>query len=243
MSNSKKNKSKITISLVLIVRNERASSSALFSKLPLKSVDDVYVIDGNSTDGTQNFFKKKRIKVYEQTIKGLGEATFEARKQCKTKAMIFFHPDGNEDPKDIKKVAELLRAGHQFVIPSRMIKGAWNEEDSKFFKPRKWVNQMLASLANFLFNHTKSYVSEIVQGFRGINLESYDRLALDKSDCTIDFQMVIRAMKNKVQITEFPTREGHRLFGETNFKSWETGKLELKMLIREIFDLATYPKL
>jgi glycosyltransferase involved in cell wall biosynthesis len=233
---------KLTVSLVIIARNEKASSEIIFPKIPHKSVDQIYVIDGNSTDGTQAFYKKNKIPVYGQKIKGLGGATFEARKRCKTDAMIFFHPDGNEDPKDISKISAELKKGKSFVIPSRMIKGGYNEEDNQFFKPRKWFNRSMAFFVNLIWNKKNQYGTEIVQGFRGISCDAYDKMKLDKADCTIDFQMVIRALKLGIPIYEFPTKEGERLFGETNFKSIETGFAELKMLTREIFSVSTYPK-
>ncbi len=232
---------KITVSLAIIVLNEKVSSEVIFPKIPLETVEEVYVIDGNSTDGTQAYYKQHNITVFEQTIKGLGGATFEARKRCKTDAIIFFHPDGNENPSDIKKCANALRDGHSFVIPSRMIKGGYNEEDELLVKPRKWFNKALAYFVNFLWKRKKPYVSEIVQGFRGIRCDVFDQLHLDKYDCTIDFQMVIRALKYNISIYEFPTIESKRLFGKTSFNSIETGVAELIMLAREIFNKSTYP--
>jgi glycosyltransferase involved in cell wall biosynthesis len=210
--------------------------------LPLKSVDKVLVIDGNSTDGTQDFYKRKKVPVYTQTIPGLGGATFEARKHCNSDAMIFYHPDGNEEPADIAKVAELLRSGHKFVIPSRMIAGGRNEEDLETFRPRKWFNMSLAYFVNYLWNDYSIFNSEIVQGFRGIDVATFDKLRLNRTDLTMDFHMVIRALKYKVLITEFPTIEHDRLFGETNFSSLSTGWKELKMLYDEIFNSETYVK-
>ncbi len=234
------NKRKLRVSLAIIVRNEKKSSEVIFPKISKKSVDEIYVIDGNSTDGTQAYYKKQKIPVYTQTIKGLGGATFEARKRCKTEAIIFYHPDGNEDPADITKVANAIRAGNDFVIPSRMIPGGYNEEDNQILKPRKWFNRSMALFANIVWNRKNPFSTEIVEGFRGITCKAYDRLKLDKADCTIDFQMVIRALKLGVPIYEFPTKEGKRLFGETNFKSLEIGILELKMLTRELLDPKTY---
>lgn len=237
---AQKKELELKVSLCLIVRNELQSSQVIFPKIDLKSVDEVYVIDGKSTDGTQEYFKKKGIAVYQQTVRGLGGATFKAREVCKTDAMIFFHPDGNENHKDIPKIAKLLKKGHDFVIPSRMIKGAFNEEDNQILKPRKWFNMALTFFVNLLWNDYGPFCTEIVQGFRGINCKTYDKLKLDRSDLTIDFQMVIRALKKKVIITEFPTKEGERLFGETNFTSLATGLKELEMLHNEIFNPKTY---
>lgn len=237
-----KTKKKITVSLAIIVRNEYKSSKIIFPKIPKDSLDHIYVIDGNSTDGTQKYYKQQGIPVYEQKLKGLGGAALEARKHCTDDAFIFFHPDGNEDPADIELIAHYLRRGEKFVIPSRMIKGARNEEDDAFLKPRKWFNKSMALVSNLLWNESNPFVSEIVQGFRGIRCDVFDQLKLDKTDCTIDFQMVIRALKHDVPIFEFPTKEGDRLFGETNFKAIDTGTKELSMFVREVFDNSTYPK-
>jgi hypothetical protein len=46
---------------------------------------------------------------------------------------------------------------------------------------------------------------------------------------------VIRALKVGVPITEFPTREGQRVDGQTHFASIPTGIAELKLLGREIW--------
>lgn len=59
---------------------------------------------------------------------------------------------------------------------------------------------------------------------------------LDSKDLTMDFQMIIRALKYEIAITEFPTREGERCAGETSFASLPTGLKELRLLFREVFN-------
>ena len=115
-----------------------------------------------------------------------------------------------------------------------MIRGSFNEEDNQFFKPRKWANIILMFIANTFWGSKTCKASDPTQGFRGITIKAYDKLKLDMSNLTIDYQMIIRALKVKLNIVEFSTKEGERVFGETNFKSIPTGIAELKMLIREI---------
>lgn len=222
------------LSLAIIARNEKASSEIIIPKIDIKQFDEVYVVDGHSSDGTQAYYEKIGIAVYEQATKGLGGATFEARKRCKTDAFIIFHPDGNENYLDLYKFKKFFDNGADFIIPSRMIAGSKNEEDEFFLKPRKWTNIALVAIANFLWGSKKCYGTDPTQGFRGITVKAYDKLKLDMANLTIDYQMVIRALKAKINIVEFPTIEGKRLFGETNFKSIPTGIAELKMLFREI---------
>lgn len=227
-------KKKFTVALAIIAKNEYASSRVIFPKIPKNSIDRIFVIDGNSTDGTLAFYKKNNISVFQQKVMGLGAASQEARKHCHEDGIIFFHPDGNENPKDIAKIAEALRNGHKFVIPSRMMKGGFNEEDDKLLKPRKWFNVCFAFVVNLLFNRTNHYVTELVQGFRGIETKTFDIMNANTTDRTVDCQQVIKAMKHKVRIYEFPTKEGKRIAGETNFKSFSTGYLNAKTAFLEL---------
>ncbi len=222
------------VTLVLIVRNEETGLRTMLPKIDMTVFDRVIAVDGNSTDGTCAVLAKHGIETFVQTAPGLGQAMIEGRREVRTGALVFFHPDGNEDPADLPRMADLLASGQPFVVASRMISGAWNEEDDLTFKWRKWANQGLAVLANMLFGHSGNRTTDITNGFRGISCEAFDRMQLTSTDLTMDYQMVIRALKLGITITEFPTREGHRIAGDTTFPSWSTGVTELKMAWREL---------
>ncbi len=224
------------ISLVFVTKNEHAGLAEILPNMDLSQFSEVYAVDGNSSDGTVELFQSYDIPVFTQREKGLGAATFEARYCCNSDAMIFFHPDGNENFRDIPEIVKYLQLGYDLVIPSRMIKGAFHEDDVHWYRPRKWANRAFALLANLLFAARRgARVTDVVQGFRGITCHSFDRLRLDQKNCTIDYQMIIRALKCRLNIYEFPTVEGTRISGETSFASIPTGLAELKMLIRELF--------
>ena len=223
------------VSLVFITKNEEAGLLKILPQVDFNIFNQIYAIDGHSTDGTCEVFKHYGIQVVKQSIPGLGGATLEARTHCATDAMVFFHPDGNENPKDLPKFIDDLSRGYELVIASRMIAGAYNEDDEQLFKFRKWANLGFAFIANTAFGSRKCRVTDVVQGFRAISCDAFDRLHLDKTDCTIDYQMVIRALKAQLKIAEFPTIEGKRIAGATNFASIPTGIAEVKMLLREFW--------
>jgi glycosyltransferase involved in cell wall biosynthesis len=223
-----------TVSLVLVVRNEEQGLKEMLPSVPLRQFNEVFAIDGNSRDRTREVLKEAGIAAYIQKRPGLGSAMLEARGFVKTDSFIFFHPDGNEDPSDLPKMVKLLKDGADFVVASRMIKGAWNEEDGKVFKWRKWANIGFAMLANLFFAQKGNRTTDVTNGFRGITVQAFDRMRLTSTDLTMDYQMVIRALKCNIRITEFPTREGERVGGGTNFPSMQTGIAELKLLMREI---------
>ncbi|MCE9613216.1 MAG: glycosyltransferase family 2 protein [Lentisphaerae bacterium] len=223
-----------SVTLVLIVMNEERGIEAVVPGIDRAAFDDCFAVDGRSKDRTRALLEGYGIPVHDQEGKGLGSAMISARKLTRTTHVIFFHPDGNESAADLPKMAALLREGHDFVVASRMIKGAVNEDDVRVMKWRKWANQGFAVLANVLFAHGGNRTSDVTNGFRGISCAAWDRMQLTSRDLTMDYQMVIRALKLGIPITEFPTHEGHRVAGATNFASFATGKAELKLVWREL---------
>lgn len=225
---------RIECTLAVLVRNEIAGSQALYNRIPWGDFEQRFVIDGHSADGTKEFYEEKGIPVHLQPEPGLGAAMIEARRRCETAGLVFFHPDGNEDAADLLKIRDLLCAGKPFVVASRMIAGAVNEEDAGWWRPRKWANHGLAFAANLLWGSSENRTTDVTNGLRGIACKAWDGMGLGSKDCTMDYQMVIRALKKDIPITEFPTREGRRIGGETNFASLRTGLAELKLLWREL---------
>jgi glycosyltransferase involved in cell wall biosynthesis len=223
-----------TVTLVLVVRNEEVGLRHVLPLIPLRVFDDCFAIDGNSTDRTVEVLKDFGVRTHCQAERGLGAAMIEARQLVRTDALIYFHPDGNEDPADLPRMARLLRDGAEFVVASRMIAGARNEEDGQIFKWRKYANLGFVGLANLLFGHGGNRTTDVTNGFRGLTCAAFDRMNLTSRDLTMDYQMVIRALKLGIKITEFPTHEGDRIDGATHFASIPTGVAELKLLWREL---------
>jgi len=79
----------MNLSLVILTYNEIVGLTELFDKIPLDSVDEVFVVDGGSTDGTIEFFNEKDVTVYKQQIKGRGEAFRLAFQKAKGDAILF----------------------------------------------------------------------------------------------------------------------------------------------------------
>ncbi len=223
----------MNISLAILTLNEIEGLKRIFNRIPMDSVDEVFAIDGGSTDGTVEFLKANKITVYPQAVKGRGEAFREAFRRAKGDALILFSPDGNEDPNDIPKFRPLLSAGNDIVIATRMVKGAWNEEDDQFLKLRKWVNNAFTFLANIIWNRGP-WASDTINGYRAITKKAWDILALDGPGYTIEYQGSIRAFKRGLKITEFVTLEARRFDGADGSPSIPTGIAFVKIFFYEL---------
>ncbi|MEK6795014.1 MAG: glycosyltransferase family 2 protein [Spirochaetota bacterium] len=230
-----KNRKQNRVALVILTRNEIDGMTALVEHIPFSSFTEVFAVDGGSTDGTLALFQKHRIKVYSQTSRGRGEAFRIAAERTKAEYIIFFSPDGNEDPADILKFLPYADGSYDMVIASRMMKGAHNEEDDQPIKMRKWANNAFNLMANALFNRSGRFITDSINGYRMIRRAVFDTLKPDGRGYTIEYQMTIRAMKARLRIAEFPTHEGPRIGGESYAKSIPTGIAFLKLLFSEIF--------
>ncbi len=222
------------IALCILTRNELPCLEIIVPKIPqpgpTPGFDVVYAIDGDSTDGTVEYFQEKGIPVIGQIRRGRGDAFQIAFATIDADAYIFFSPDGNEDVADLPRFRPLLDRGADLVIASRMMKGARNEEDVRIFKWRKWANNAFNLVANLAFRQEGHFVTDSINGYRAITCEAAKRLALDALDHTIEYQMTIRAFKHRMRIVEFPTLERDRIAGETHARSIPTGLRFLRAL-------------
>jgi glycosyltransferase involved in cell wall biosynthesis len=222
-------------SLIFLTLNEIDGLRGIFDKIPVSEFDEVFAVDGGSTDGTLAFYKDRGVKVVPQNSRGRGEAFRIASKVATGDVMIFFSPDGNEDTKDLLKFKKYFEDGYDMVIASRMMKGAYNEEDDLTFKWRKWANNSFNLLANLFFRSSGQFITDSINGYRGITKEAFNKVLPDGKGYTIEYQMTIRAFKEKLKIVEFPTHEYPRIGGESYAKSIPTGIAFLKLFFKELF--------
>lgn len=213
----------VKTSLIILSRNEIEGIQFLISRIPRTRVSECFAIDYHSTDGTVNLLQKYNIPVITQHKPGRAEAFRLGAQKAQGDILIFFSPDGNEDPKDIPELIKKILHGADIVIASRFLPGSRNEEDDTVFKWRKWANQGFTWLANCFFRSKGVYVTDSINGYRAITKKAFNTLNLDAEGYAIEYQMTIRAMKQRLIIKEIPTIEGNRIGGQSGSNALPTG--------------------
>ena len=156
-------KNKIKGTLVILTLNEIDGLKKIYPSIPINEIGEIFAIDGGSTDGTLEFYQKNKVRVMKQKSRGRGEAFRIALKKAKYNNLVFFSPDGNENPKDIPKIFSYLEKSYDIVIASRFMKGAKCDEDHKLIKIRKFGNKIFTLIINILFG---GQLTDSINGFR-----------------------------------------------------------------------------
>ena len=223
------------ISLCLIVWNELQGCQADVPRLPIQAFDEVFAVDGGSTDGTVEFLKQAGIPVYRQPKRGLNAAYVHANDIAQGDVVVVFFPKGTLPAEDLLKFRPLFEQGHDLVIASRQIPGSINEEDAHFWRPRKWAVWGLGALAGLVWRREGVWVRDVLHGFKGWRRAAFLKMHVCDHGLSIDIEMVVRSYKLRLSRIEFATTEFSRGYCGTHFKFWPTGKQLLAYLWFELW--------
>jgi len=220
-----------TSALFISTLNEIDGISRLIAHIPLSAFDECYALDGGSTDGTIEFLESHGIEIVHNVKKG--EIFNAGANTTGCENLVFFAPDGNEDPGDILPLLKKLEEGYDTAIGSRFMEDSRNEEDGKLLPWRAWANRTFTFFVRVIWG---GRVTDSINGFRSIKRTKLMEMNLDPTGFDIEFQMTIRGLKLGHRVAEIPTREGDRIGGESTAYSFPTGILMLKRLVKELFN-------
>ena len=97
--------------IIILTLNEIDGLRQLWDQIPVHRFRETVAVDGGSTDGTREFLTERGIPILDQSIPGRGVAFRVAADGCCSERLIFYSPDGNEDPADIERLDDLLLGG------------------------------------------------------------------------------------------------------------------------------------
>lgn len=215
--------------LVIFTFNEIEAAGSLFDRVPFDKVDEFFVVDGGSTDGTVEFFRNRGIPVIKQDIPGHGEAYKLGMRKASGDIIVFFGCDGNNQPEDIPRLIVEIEKGNNLVIASRFGKDSHSRDATLI---RKLGNRFFVSIVNMRW---QAKLTDVFNEFRAIRKESMQDLDLKNSHFDLELEMVIKAIKNNLKIAEIPTVEQPRIGGQAKLSTVKDGLMNLKCFLKEAF--------
>lgn len=224
----------LRLTLCLLTLNELEGCRHDVPNIPLGTFDEVFAIDGGSTDGTVEYLQGRGLPVFRQELDGYNGAYIDAFTRCTTDALVMYHPKGSIDPVMLVKFRGYFEEGYDLVVASRLVAGAVNEEDHRLLRPRKWFVRALGLAAALLWKRDDGMIADVLHGCRGMRRDAFFAIEPLHAGVSIDLEMVVRAYRLRLRRIEFPVVEAPRLVGETRFKAWPTGRAMLRYLMSEL---------
>ena len=96
----------MSTAIIILTLDEIDGVKVIVPKINKKWAEEIIFVDGGSTDGTIEEAKKLGIEVIHQHNRGEGNACRIGVEKTTSDYIMFFSPDGNDEPKEIPKMIE-----------------------------------------------------------------------------------------------------------------------------------------
>jgi len=229
------------VTLLVPTLNEVTGMKEIMPKIKREWVDQILIVDGQSTDGTIEYAKSQGYDVVVQKKKGMRHAYMEALPHVTGDVILTFSPDGNSIAELIPECLEKMREGYDMVIVSRYADGAKSYDDDVVTSFGNWLFTTLISLI-----HGAHYTDAMVI-YRAYRKDLISELDLDK-DSSYEFEeklfktnisweplLSIRAAKRKLKTIDIPGDEPQREGGVRKLQVLRWGGAYMYQVFREIF--------
>lgn len=216
------------ISIVVPTLNESRNIKYLFSNIP-NFVDEIVVVDGNSTDGTRDEIMKYRndAKIIIENRLGKGQALKTGFENASGDIVVIMDADGSHDPKELPRLLEPVLDGYDASHGSRLLPGGGSNDFSVF---RKLGNKMFVSLVNYMYG---SEYTDLCYGYRAFKKEAIDKMTCRSKGFEIETEQSIRVRKAGLKVKEIPSFEAQRIHGNSNLNSFKDGWRILDVIVKE----------
>jgi glycosyltransferase involved in cell wall biosynthesis len=216
-----------TVSLVIPVRNEARNIAWVLEQIA-DDIDEIILVDGNSTDATLITARSYRpdVKVVPQEGVGKGSALRTGFLAATGDIIVTMDADGSMAPQEIRHYLHFLANGYDFVKGSRFVGGGGSLDITRF---RRLGNRFLLSVFNTLY---AAELTDLCYGFCAFHRRYLEHLALSATGFEIEAEMVVRAMRGGLRIAEVPSLELPRRSGKSNLHSIRDGTRVLRTVLR-----------
>ena len=217
------------VSVIVPTLNEEGCIKSVLNEIPKGFVDEILIVDGNSTDNTVKIVRQMGYPVVMQEGGGLGNGIKTAIKHVTGDIIIVLDADGSHNPKEIPRMLKKMEEGYDVVVASRYINGGGSLDDTiiRYFGNRFF--NFLCALLHGLPIH------DILMGFKVFRKKVLEDVEIKTSGQEYDAEIVIKAHKKGFRLGEVPVIERKRMYGETKLRDMHHGYKILKVIIKEFF--------
>lgn len=221
------------VTLIIPARNESGCIGRVLGGVPRNLVNQIIVVDGNSTDQTVSEAErllKPQDKLIIQQGFGYGSAFLQGFPFVTGNVIVMMDADGSHNPKDIPKLIAKIKAGNEYVMASRYAPGGRSEDDTWF---RFFGNKLFTWITNIIHG-TK--VTDSLYLFTAITKTGLDRLHLSSMGFEFCTEIIVRAHQAGLKFTEVPVTERARFTGKSKVNALWHGFKILRSILKTYND-------
>lgn len=217
----------IRVSVVIPAKNEEGNIAWVLRHMP-QSVDEVILVDGNSTDRTVEVARIIRpdIVIIREPARGKGAAMRAGFAAAHGAFVVVLDADGSMDPRDIDGYIDALEAGADLVKGSRYMSGGTSTDLTLI---RSLGNRLLLLASNLIYGQR---FTELCYGFLALRASRIEELQLMGTGFEIETEIVCRSVVQGFRITEIPSHEAPRISGQSNLHAIRDGARVVSTMLR-----------
>lgn len=216
------------VTLIIPTKNEAANISWVLEQIP-DCVDEILLVDGNSTDATVVTARSCRpdVRIIPQANTGKGDALRTGFLAASGDVIVMMDADGSMAPQEIPHFLHFLSNGYDFVKGSRFMGGGGSLDITRL---RRLGNRALLQMVNTFYD---AQLTDLCYGFCAFHRRYLAFLDLTTPGFEVETQMTICAVRAGLRIAEVPSLEMPRRHGHSNLRTFRDGTRVLRTVLRE----------
>lgn len=221
-----------SVTIIIPTLNEMKNLSHVLPMIPdIPEIKELILVDGQSTDDTVKVALElmPQIKVIYQQKKGKGDALKYGWQNATGDIVVTLDADGSINPKEIPSLIEPLLQGYHLTKGSRFLSGGGTVDMPLHRRMGNWA---FTTLSNILFG---SKYTDLVYGFHAFWKDILEKMDIQSGSFAIDTELYLKAKKAGLNVTEVPSFEARRIYGNGNLRSLKDGWRILKIIFKERF--------
>jgi glycosyltransferase involved in cell wall biosynthesis len=205
------------VSVVIPAKDEARNVAWVLRRLP-PGIDEVILVDGNSTDDTVAVARAVRPDIVVATERGPGKgaAMRTGMELASGEIIVTIDADGSMDPAEIDRY---VTAAHDVdLVKGSRFAGNGGTDDMGAF--RRLGNRALLGLVNVLYG---SRLTDLCYGYCAVRRTALPALALRSDGFEIETEMTVRALRAGLRVGEVPSFEAPRRYGTSHLRTIPDG--------------------
>jgi Glycosyl transferase family 2 len=217
-----------TVSVIIPTLNEEGSLPWVLQHLP-SWVSEVVLIDGLSTDRTEEQARRIRpdVVVVHQRRPGKGAALRAGFAAARGDIIVMLDADGSTDPREMPRFVAALTDGADFVKGSRYVEGGGSAD---FTRVRSLGNRFFVLMVNVLYG---CRFTDLCYGYCAFWRRHVAALGLTSNGFEIETELVLSAVRARLEMREVPSFELARRAGASNLNALTDGLRVLGTMLAE----------